>query len=420
VPAPLLRWRSRRFVAHYSPRSVYSRTPVPSILPIRVQSDLQQKKPGTGLRQEAGEPGNSFTLLRLLLASMVIVAHAAELSDGNRSREIFHILGGQISAGDFAVEAFFVVSGYLILESWSRQPKFSAYLMKRILRIVPAFLAAYLISVFLVGWLGGGPTYFAQLLRPSGLLQLLPGLVLLTFPHTPPVFAGFPYPVVNGSLWTITYEFRFYLLIPVLAALGFYSRRLLFAMGWLAVVLGDGVYSAAHLGDATSAGLLHFAPFFLAGNCACLYRDRIRWDRTLGAASMVAAILSVGSLAASRFVLPIAGSYAILWLALSEWSPLRHFSPTSDISYGVYLYGWPTQKLLLWYFPWLPLGLQMLATLGVSMLLGWASWRLIEKRCLALKARFAQWNGRAKVRNPGGGVETPLLGLLGVQPKAPL
>jgi peptidoglycan/LPS O-acetylase OafA/YrhL len=135
---------------------------------------------------------------------------------------------------------------------------------------------------------------------------------------------------------------------------------------------------------------------------------------------MVAAILSMGSLAASRLVLPIAGSYAILWLALSEWSPLRHFSPTSDISYGVYLYGWPTQKLLLWYFPWLPLGLQMLATLGVSMLLGWASWRLIEKRCLALKARFAEWNGRAKVRNPGGGVETPLLGLLGVQPKAPL
>jgi peptidoglycan/LPS O-acetylase OafA/YrhL len=387
----------------------------------RVQSALlQQVKPGTGIRQNAGEPRNSFTLLRLLLASMVIVAHAAELSDGNRSREIFHVLGGQISAGDFAVEAFFVVSGCLILESWSREPRFGAYLMKRILRIVPAFLAAYLISVFLVGWLGGGPTYFAQLLRPSGLLQLVPGLVLLTYPHTPPVFAGFPYPTVNGALWTITYEFRCYLLIPVLAALGLYSRRLLFAIGWLAVVLGAGLYSAAHLGETTSLGLLHFAPFFLAGNCAYLYRDRMRWGRTLGGVSMAAAILSMGSLAATMFVLPIAGSYAILWLALSEWSPLRHFSPSSDISYGVYLYGWPTQKLLLWYFPWLPLGLQMLATLGVSMLLGWASWRLIEKRCLALKARFTQRDGRAQVLTPAGSAGTPLLGLLGVQPKAPL
>jgi peptidoglycan/LPS O-acetylase OafA/YrhL len=386
-----------------------------------VQSTLiQQAEPGTGTSQDAAEPSNSFTLLRLLLASMVIVAHAAELSDGNRSREIFHRLGAQISAGDFAVEAFFVVSGCLILESWSRQPKFSAYLMKRILRIVPAFLAAYLISVFLVGWLGGGPAYFAELFRPSGLLQLLPGLVLLTYPHTPPVFAGFPYPMVNGALWTITYEFRCYLLIPVLAALGLYSRRLLFATGWLAVVLGAGWYSATHLQDAMSPGLLHFAPFFLAGNCAYLYRDRIRWNRTLGGVSMVAAVLSMGSLAASMFVLPIAGSYAILWLALSKWSPLCHFSPTSDISYGVYLYGWPTQKLLLWYFPSLPLGLQMLATLGISMLLGWASWNLIEKRCLAFKARFAHWNGRAQIQTPAGRAESPLLGLLGAQPKAPL
>jgi peptidoglycan/LPS O-acetylase OafA/YrhL len=88
-------------------------------------------------------------------------------------------------------------------------------------------------------------------------------------------------------------------------------------------------------------------------------------------------------------VLPIAGSYAILWLALSASSPLRHFSPSNDISYGVYLYGWPTQKLLLWYFPTLPLGMQMLLTLSVSMLLGWASWTLLEKRCLALKTSFA-------------------------------
>src|SRR5205807_4349051 len=91
---------------------------------------------------------------------------------------------------------------------------------------------------------------------------------------------------------------------------------------------------------------------------------------------------------------PIAGSYAVLWLALSASSPLRYFSPSSDISYGVYLYGWPVQKLLLWYAPWLPLGVQMLFALGVSMLLGWASWHLLEKRFLALKTRFPGWNWR--------------------------
>jgi peptidoglycan/LPS O-acetylase OafA/YrhL len=354
-----------------------------------VPSTLQQEKPGIGIAPPAPEPANNFTLLRLILASLVIVAHAAELTDGNRSREIFHVLGSQMAAGEFAVEAFFVVSGYLILQSWTRQPKFMAYLMKRILRIVPAFVAAYLISVFLVGWLGGGPTYFAALFQPSGIVELVRGLALLTYPDTPPVFAGSPHPMVNGALWTITYEFRCYLLIPLLAALGLYSKKLVFAIGWLAVVLGAALYSVAHLRDAMLLGLLRFVPFFLAGNCAYLYRDRIRWNSVLGCVSILAAVLSMASLAATRFVLPIAGSYAILWLALSTWSPLRYFSPSSDISYGVYLYGWPTQKLLLWYFPSLPLVLQMLLTLSLSMALAWASWNLLEKRCLALKIRIS-------------------------------
>ena len=363
---------------------------MPSVL---LKEKPQEEQPR--ILAKRAEPANSFTLMRLTLASLVIVAHASELTDGNRSREIFHVLGSQMAAGEFAVEAFFVVSGYLILQSWSRQPKFSAYLMKRILRIVPAFVAAYLVSVFLVGCLGGSPTYFAELFRSSSLLELVRGLALLTYPGTPQVFAGSPHPMVNGALWTITYEFRCYLLIPVLAALGLYSRRLLFAIAWLAVVVGAGLYSVAHLRDAMSLGLLRFVPFFLAGNCAYLYRDRIPWNRLLGGVSILAATVSMSSLASTRFVLPIAGSYAILWLALSASSPLRFFSPSSDISYGVYLYGWPTQKLLLWYFPSLPLGLQMLLTLSVSMILGWASWTILEKRCLALKLVFAQ------ATNPG-------------------
>jgi peptidoglycan/LPS O-acetylase OafA/YrhL len=353
-------------------------------------STIKEATPKTGISKPNWGPPNCFTFLRLLLASLVIVAHAAELRDGNPSHEIFHLLGSKMTAGDFAVEAFFVVSGYLILQSWSAQPQFTAYLIKRVLRIVPAFLAAYLISAFLVGWLGGGATYFSELLQPSGIRELVLRLVLLTYPATPGVFLGSPAPMVNGALWTISYEFRCYLLIPVLAALGFYSRTLLLAIAWLAVALGVGLSCVAHLRHPLEVGLLRFVPFFLAGNCAYLYRDRIRWNRALAVVCILACVLSMGSLVATRFVLPIAGSYAILWVALSEVSPLRYFSPASDFSYGVYLYGWPTQKLLLWYFPWLTLGTQMLLGLGISMVLGWLSWNLIEKRCLAWKTAFGK------------------------------
>jgi peptidoglycan/LPS O-acetylase OafA/YrhL len=40
--------------------------------------------------------------------------------------------------------------------------------------------------------------------------------------------------------------------------------------------------------------------------------------------------------------------------------------------------------------PAVPLAGQAMGTLGVSLLLGWASWNLIEKRCLAWKASLAQ------------------------------
>lgn len=353
-----------------------------------MQAVLTSETPALSPGKSVSEQHNSFTLLRLLLATLVILAHGAELTDGNRSREIFHLLGGKMTAGEFAVEAFFVVSGYLILQSWSRQPQLGAFLLKRILRIVPAFVATYFICVFLVGRLGGGPSYFTTLFQSQGgILGLLPQLAILSYPVTPPVFAGSHYPMVNGALWTITYEFRCYLLIPLLALLGLYWKRTIFLVSWIAVVLFAAIYSVAHLPDAMSQALPGFVPFFLAGNCAYLYRDRLGWNRVSGAVTILTAVLSIGSLAATRFVLPIAGSYAILWLALSPWSPLRHFSLSSDISYGVYLYGWPTQKLLLWYFPTLPLVAQIVLTLSASLGLGWISWHAIEKRCLAWKPK---------------------------------
>jgi peptidoglycan/LPS O-acetylase OafA/YrhL len=348
------------------------------------------QEPLTAVRERTPERVNHFTFLRLILASLVIVGHAAELTDGNTSRELLHRFGAQLTAGDFAVDAFFVISGYLILQSWSQQPSLRVFLMKRMLRIVPAFLVAYLISVLVVGRIGGGPSYFAELSTPDGVFQFFRGIYVLTYPYLPPVFPGFPYPLSNGSIWTIAYEFRCYLLIPLLAALGLCARPPVMLAAWLAITLGAGCYNAAHPGGEMSLGLVHFVPFFLAGSCAYLYRDKIRWGRAMGAVSILAAALSMGSSGGMLLALPMAGSYAVLWLALSEWSPLGFFSPRNDVSYGVYLYGWPAQKLFLWYLPAAPLAGQAIGTLGVSLLLGWASWHLIEKRCLAWKASLVR------------------------------
>ena len=65
---------------------------------------------------------NSLDFFRLIFAMMVILAHSAELVDGNQHRELYHRFFGNSTFGAFAVDGFFILSGYLITQSWIRTP----------------------------------------------------------------------------------------------------------------------------------------------------------------------------------------------------------------------------------------------------------------------------------------------------------
>ncbi|MBC6988923.1 acyltransferase family protein [Hymenobacter sp. BT491] len=146
---------------------------------------------------------NNFNFLRLLFASLVLVSHAPELRDGNRSHELLTRLFGQLSFGEVAVSGFFLLSGYLITQSWERKPDLRDYFEKRIRRIVPGFLVAFGLSVVLVGPFAVAEpvgAYFAHLSYRALLttaLQLRPPEVLGVFP-------GQPHQFLNGALYTVS------------------------------------------------------------------------------------------------------------------------------------------------------------------------------------------------------------------------
>jgi peptidoglycan/LPS O-acetylase OafA/YrhL len=75
-------------------------------------------------------------------------------------------------------------------------------------------------------------------------------------------------------------------------------------------------------------------------------------------------------------------------VALAPALTRRAVEPPADLSYGVYLYGWPVQQALHALFPALGavalLWPSLLATLVVAML----SWFLVEKPALGLKRRL--------------------------------
>jgi peptidoglycan/LPS O-acetylase OafA/YrhL len=351
---------------------------------------------------------NHFNFLRLLLASLVLLAHAPELVDGDRRREPLTRLFGTLSCGDLAVAGFFVLSGFLIIQSWQRRHALASFLGSRILRIYPGFAAASVISVAVIGAAGAADAsrYLAQV-DWHGLSR---SVLLLRSPAAPPTFVGQPYPVINGNLWTISYEFACYLCAAILGACGVVRRRNLFlaftllvAAGWLLplppVVHALGLFAVHyHFGVASlhmwflllllsqeNALFLYLLLLFCAGGCFALFRDRIRFSASWALAATVALVPCMYLGFTARLGLATLGAYAFFTLAFARLPLLAPFKGPLDISYGIYLYGWPIEKLIVWQWPaWSPWALFGLS-LPASAAAGWLSWRLLEGPCLRLK-----------------------------------
>lgn len=332
---------------------------------------------------KSNEPANNIGLLRLVLAIMVIFSHSFALIDGDRSREwLFRLSHGDTDFGSIAVDCFFILSGFLLLQSWIRKPKAGPFLMRRALRIYPGFLVAYAVSALIVGRLGAQPgsDYFHSL----SWSRFVGRALLLRPPATPDVFLPQPYPVVNGSLWTIPYEAVCYWLLLVVGLTGIARRPALlfglFAVAYLALAAQHiGVLHVPGNETALIPALYHFPRFvtyFLAGACAARLKldGRLLYQMPYLLVALVTAGISL-LLGHSDYVLPISGAYLLLWTA-EGLRPAPFMK--GDLSYGIYLYAWPVQKLLLFYVhgftPLLLFPAALLCTLPPAAL----SWYLIE------------------------------------------
>jgi peptidoglycan/LPS O-acetylase OafA/YrhL len=321
---------------------------------------------------------NNFNLVRLLLALLVLLSHAPEIIDGNRSREILTRIFGSLSFGELAVDGFFLLSGYLIVQSWESQPQAWPFLKKRLLRIFPGFIVATLVCAFAVGPLAAVPkTYFSELDVPALVINML----FLQKPAVPAVFAGLHHEGINNSMWSISAEFTCYLGVLALGVTGALGRRRI----WLALtVLAFAIGATARLSNVTIPGL-RLAMLFLSGGAYYLYRDKIRMDGRIALAAAAAVVLCMFSWRVSELAVTSLGGYALLYAAGKRSPWLMQFNRVPDVSYGTYLYGWPIQKLLIWTIPAIsPWSLFALSAL-CALLAGTISWYLVEAPALRLK-----------------------------------
>lgn len=340
---------------------------------------------------------NNFDVMRFLLATAVLFGHSfTVLYGGDEHDLIYRLTQGRIYTGGLAVNAFFIISGYLITSSWISKPKIFGFLRNRTLRIFPGYIVVSLLCAFLVAWLGGAST--EAIFSKHRIVDNLARTAALSTPRTDGAFAGLAYPnSLNGSLWTIRNEFLCYLLVLGLGLLGVLnqSRRSIVAALCALSLVGYGLHTKADFAGHFNApvfGDLNQWPrlisCFLCGMTFRLYCDWIPYSSVLAVAAAAAFVFALPSPVARGIVVPSAGTYLIFFLAFSRATPgLQEFGKDGDISYGVYLYGWPIQQLCLHYIdagmtPYMLFAVAFPFTVAAAML----SWKLIEEPMIRRKA----------------------------------
>lgn len=337
--------------------------------------------------------GNHFTLLRTVAALLVLWSHQHALQGLPEAG----VLGIHSWAG-LGVVIFFSISGYLVTQSWLSDPHVGRFAMRRLLRIWPAFAVVIVLSALVMGPIVS-ELRLRDYLRDPRLAEYLKNLVFQLRSELPLRFEGNALPLaINGSLWTIPLELRCYAVLAALGMIGMLMRRraMLLLAALLALAYGGIQLRGEYFVAAASLRIedqyfIEFGIAFLIGCAIKLYWLEIQ-KRLLGlcAAAMALAALAwaMGRPVLAMFlVVPL---FALAF-ATRSWPGLRLMDRLGDFSYGIYLYAFPVQQVLIWKFrdrlAWWPLlGMTVLLTVGLAAL----SWFGVERPLQRLKPKRRQ------------------------------
>lgn len=330
---------------------------------------------------------NNFGLLRLALALAVVVSHAFSVTTGVVDDEPLARSTG-FTLGEHGVNGFFAISGFLVTMSFVNRG-WRDYVLARLLRIAPGLIAATLVVSLLLGGMLTRFDFGAYLGQP-GLWRFISG-TLMNFKSAaalPGVFERNPLPFPMGTVWTLKYETLCYIGVLVAGLAGLLLRREL-ALGalillTLAVIGREIVAPDGPKGVETA---LRLPLIFLAGGVAYLWRERVPLSLFgLAAAVLLTALLAPTPLFKAALYLTTAWGVLVLAMApaLTRWRS----EPPADLSYGVYLYGWPVQQALVAFWPGAAALILLWPALALTLIVAALSWYGVEKPALGLKRRL--------------------------------
>jgi peptidoglycan/LPS O-acetylase OafA/YrhL len=337
------------------------------------------------------KPHNSLDLIRLIAAILVIVGHSPVLLGQSNTFDIIGKIIGCQSIHGLSVDIFFIISGFLITKSFLRTNNPMEYLKNRVLRIYPGLLFS-LILVFLISYCLQELNIYNYLITNKNFLLNI--LLIKHYYTIEGVFSSNNLKEINGSLWTLKYEFIMYLIVLFLGVFKVLKKELVLLSTIVILFLFFQNISTQTWSffDIQYKSLLHFGMFFLFGSTIYFYEYQLKIYKHLPIIMFLGYFIVRIFVPNSDFRINLLMIwFPILTLIIGK-EPFK-FSYNSkkwgDYSYGIYLWGWPVQQFLINKFEFFKSNnhycLSLIAII-ISFVFAFFSWHFVEKPSLKLKS----------------------------------
>ena len=328
---------------------------------------------------------NNFDLLRILAAIQVVFSHGFHHLHLDKTSTFFQFI--ELFPG---VPVFFTISGFLISASFEKNPGLSNYFKNRALRIFPGLWICILFSI-LTAFLLGKINFF----NPITIPWLIGQFSFVQF-FNPDFLRPYGTGVLNGSLWTITVELQFYILLPLLYHLMKGTEKgnalvgiLLLIFFFLAVLLHELPFTTSQDKFIAVTFLPHFY-MFLAG--MLMQRLKLFNSRLIEGKGFVWILVFIlyCYLIPDSLLKPFIGKLllSILTISLAYTFPLlaKKIIRGNDLSYGTYIYHMPVINMFV------ERGLTgtysvFIYSLALTLLLSGISWKYIEQKFIRMKRK---------------------------------
>jgi peptidoglycan/LPS O-acetylase OafA/YrhL len=269
------------------------------------------------------------------------------------------------------------------------------------MRIYPAYIAAILFSALVAGpvltvlenkslsnYLNASPegplTYIVKnSFMPIGLQQNLNGLT-----------SALPFPGINGSLWTLPLEVRAYLVAGFVGILAkfFNAQKVVIGLNiilfsyFLVLSLKPNLANHIFPNWITSSPVL--LTNFAIGGLIAIYAKKFKF---LGFITflLVATFFLAEFIGGTIFMTLGLGLLAIILPIFANLLRLKNFKFfDNDLSYGVYLYAFPVQQIVVTLIGERTLLRLLIPSTFITLALAFLSWFFVEKRSISFAKKY--------------------------------